>query len=87
MTALQRGLQSIMIGAAFAGLTGCKVGPHYVEPHPPLLAKSIGVDARIVRYLLDSDVVDDRLRPCVTLFEPGAGFREFSFMSRSVRGS
>jgi SpoVK/Ycf46/Vps4 family AAA+-type ATPase len=32
------------------------------QPHPPLLAKYVSVDARIVRYLLNSDVLDERIR-------------------------
>jgi AAA+ superfamily predicted ATPase len=46
------------------------------QPHSPLLARYIGVDARIVRYLLDSDVVDERIRPYVSLLEPGEDSRE-----------
>jgi SpoVK/Ycf46/Vps4 family AAA+-type ATPase len=46
------------------------------QPHSPLLARYIGVDARIVRYLLDSDGVDERIRPCVSLLEPGEDSRE-----------
>ena len=41
------------------------------QPHPPLLARSLGVDPRIVRYLLNSDVLDERIRPFATLIDPG----------------
>ncbi|HMH53511.1 MAG TPA: ATP-binding protein [Candidatus Acidoferrum sp.] len=37
------------------------------QPHPPLLARSLAVDPRIVRYLLDSDTIDERIRPFSTL--------------------
>jgi SpoVK/Ycf46/Vps4 family AAA+-type ATPase len=43
------------------------------QPHPPLLAKYVTVDPRIVRYLLDSDVLDERIR-------------SFSFLRRSEPG-
>ena len=43
------------------------------QPHPPLLAKYIAVDPRIVRYLLDTDAVDERIRACVSLLDPEAG--------------
>jgi SpoVK/Ycf46/Vps4 family AAA+-type ATPase len=33
------------------------------QPHPPLLAKYINVDPRIARYLLNSDVLDERIWP------------------------
>ena len=41
----------------------------------PLLARYLSVDARIVRYLLDSDVIDERIRPYVNLLEPGEDAR------------
>ena len=37
------------------------------QPHPPLLAKYMNVDARIVRYLLNSDALDERIRPFSSL--------------------
>jgi ATP-dependent 26S proteasome regulatory subunit len=43
------------------------------QPHAPLLARYIAVDPRIVRYLLDADAVDERLRACVSLLDPSAG--------------
>ena len=45
------------------------------QPHSPLLARYLSVDARIVRYLLDSDVIDERIRPYVSLLEPGEDAR------------
>src|SRR5215510_8003840 len=42
------------------------------QPHPPLLAKYLKVDGRIVRYLLGSDELDDRIQPYVTLRDPQA---------------
>ena len=44
------------------------------QPHPPLLAKYINVEARIVRYLLNSDVLDERIRLFSSLSEPGGQF-------------
>jgi SpoVK/Ycf46/Vps4 family AAA+-type ATPase len=44
------------------------------QPHPPLLAKYINVDARIVRYLLNSDVLDERIRPFSFLCDPDKPF-------------
>jgi SpoVK/Ycf46/Vps4 family AAA+-type ATPase len=44
------------------------------QPHPPLLAKYINVDARIVRYLLNSDVLDERIRPFSILSDPDTQF-------------
>jgi SpoVK/Ycf46/Vps4 family AAA+-type ATPase len=43
------------------------------QPHPPLLAKSVGVDARIVRYLLDCDALDERIRPFCALADLDQG--------------
>ena len=40
------------------------------QPHPPLLARSLGVDPRIVRYLLNSDALDERIRSLSTLIDP-----------------
>ncbi len=42
------------------------------NPHPPLLAKQIGVDARMVRYVLGSDVLDERIRAFSYLSDPGS---------------
>jgi SpoVK/Ycf46/Vps4 family AAA+-type ATPase len=44
------------------------------QPHPPLLATYINVDARIVRYLLNSDVPDERIRPFSFLSDPDQQF-------------
>lgn len=41
------------------------------QPHPPLLARSLGVDPRIVRYLLNSDLLDERILPFSTLIDLG----------------
>ena len=41
------------------------------QPQPPLLGKYLSVDARIVRYLLGSDVLDERIRPFSCLSDPG----------------
>jgi hypothetical protein len=40
------------------------------QPHPPLLARSLGVDPRIVQYLLNSDALDERIRSLSTLIDP-----------------
>jgi ATPase family associated with various cellular activities (AAA) len=40
------------------------------QPHPPLLARSLGVDPRIVRYLLNSGALDERIRSLSTLIDP-----------------
>jgi SpoVK/Ycf46/Vps4 family AAA+-type ATPase len=41
------------------------------QPQSPLLGKYLNVDPRIVRYLLDSDVPDERIRPFSCLSDPG----------------
>jgi AAA+ superfamily predicted ATPase len=43
------------------------------QPHSPLLARYLAVDSRIVRYLLDADAVDERIRGSVSLLDPAAG--------------
>jgi SpoVK/Ycf46/Vps4 family AAA+-type ATPase len=40
------------------------------QPHQPLLAKYLKVDARIVQYLLGSDEPDARIEPYATLRDP-----------------
>ena len=39
------------------------------QPHPTLLSKGLKPDDRIVHYLLGSDSIDARLRPCAELIE------------------
>ena len=40
------------------------------QPHPPLLARYLKVDGRIVRYLLGSDEPDDRIRSIAEMLNP-----------------
>lgn len=39
MTSLPRGLHSSFVGGILIALAGCKVGPNYVEPQPPVAAE------------------------------------------------
>src|SRR5260221_11062536 len=49
-----------------------ELGEDPSQPHPPLLAKFLKVDSRIVQYVLGSDDLDDRIRPCAMLCDPQA---------------
>jgi len=42
------------------------------QPHPPLLARSLKVDERIVQFMLGSDALDDRIQPYTALQESQA---------------
>ena len=48
-------------------------------PNPPLLAKTVKLDDRVVEYLLDSNTIDRRLASSTRIAEPGTEWSDLAY--------